>query len=624
MKTVISRAALVGILTIASFCGAQAGSTINPAVPGSTYSDPLRGNFAAAYNDINNVLGEFAGATAPVSPTTYQFWADTSTTPPTIRQFDGAQWVAIGSLDPTSHAWNLKGDASAVTVTATGGPGSYALKDLVFLQPSSGTPQAIYGNYVPKLHGGALGSVASPVTTTGPIVKLSQVDNRAPGVCGNSFDAECSTTLAVYTTGTKSTDMMMTAIYAGAKGSLSPDGDILGISSVGYSTAGNGRGTGLYLEGRTDADVSVMGGATASEFRITNGGSATAGYNTTGESALTGLWLTYGAYGCSVTPGCTHSDASAGIQLGLASSLNPGQWLVGYGITVGAVRNQGFRDDSADTTVLYSPTAHTNGVDFSGGTFSGCAFKSTGGFCVDGSGRLNPGATTDIGDDATHNGVQIVPATTTNGATLRAAGVDPSAILQIYSGGSAPVRLGNVTHGNSLILNDCGGNCDQRIVMAGGTGTSAASQINSQSITSTAGSTPLGLVVTAQSASTMGDGGLIQISSGNGNATGLGGEARLIGGNGGATGNGGPVKITAGNGGATTGNGGSITLTPGAVTSGTPGTITFAGVTKYASSTTGAGTQTFTNSPCGALTTARWIPIQITDQTGTWYIAACQ
>lgn len=52
--------------------------------------------------------------------------------------------------------------------------------------------------------------------------------------------------------------------------------------------------------------------------------------------------------------------------------------------------------------------------------------------------------------------------------------------------------------------------------------------------------------------------------------------------------------------------------------------INGAGVIQYAASTAGAGTQTFTNSPCSTLTTERWIPAQITGQTGTWYVPACQ
>lgn len=41
-------------------------------------------------------------------------------------------------------------------------------------------------------------------------------------------------------------------------------------------------------------------------------------------------------------------------------------------------------------------------------------------------------------------------------------------------------------------------------------------------------------------------------------------------------------------------------------------------------SATGAGTQTFTNSPCSGLTTERWVPVTVPGQTGTWYMPACQ
>lgn len=53
-------------------------------------------------------------------------------------------------------------------------------------------------------------------------------------------------------------------------------------------------------------------------------------------------------------------------------------------------------------------------------------------------------------------------------------------------------------------------------------------------------------------------------------------------------------------------------------------TVLFGQPPKFASSTTGAGTQTFTNSPCSGLTTERWIPVQITGQSGTWNVPACQ
>lgn len=45
---------------------------------------------------------------------------------------------------------------------------------------------------------------------------------------------------------------------------------------------------------------------------------------------------------------------------------------------------------------------------------------------------------------------------------------------------------------------------------------------------------------------------------------------------------------------------------------------------KQNASSTGAGTQTLTNSPCTTLTTAQWVPVQIAGQTGTWFVPACQ
>jgi hypothetical protein len=54
------------------------------------------------------------------------------------------------------------------------------------------------------------------------------------------------------------------------------------------------------------------------------------------------------------------------------------------------------------------------------------------------------------------------------------------------------------------------------------------------------------------------------------------------------------------------------------------GVVNFMVPTKFSASSVGAGTQTFTNSPCGGTTTARWVPILITGQTGLWYIPACQ
>lgn len=61
-----------------------------------------------------------------------------------------------------------------------------------------------------------------------------------------------------------------------------------------------------------------------------------------------------------------------------------------------------------------------------------------------------------------------------------------------------------------------------------------------------------------------------------------------------------------------------------AVVLGGSATVTMANTVKFATSTTGAGTQTLTNSPCTGLTTEKWIPVTITGQSGTWFVPACQ
>lgn len=43
--------------------------------------------------------------TAPTPLSRYQEWWDTSTSPPTLKVYDGTQWVPVGTLDNTGHVW---------------------------------------------------------------------------------------------------------------------------------------------------------------------------------------------------------------------------------------------------------------------------------------------------------------------------------------------------------------------------------------------------------------------------------------------------------------------------------------------------------------------------------------
>lgn len=92
-------------------------STVNPAVPATSSnltSAPIRQNFAAAYTDLNNILGMFASGTAPASPCAGQFWRDTSVNPNRIRQWDGTAWALWGLLDTTGHTFSASLAAGTV------------------------------------------------------------------------------------------------------------------------------------------------------------------------------------------------------------------------------------------------------------------------------------------------------------------------------------------------------------------------------------------------------------------------------------------------------------------------------------------------------------------------------
>lgn len=97
-------AALLLTLLMAGIAYAQ--STINPNIPAQNAqlnSAPLRGNFAAAYNDITNLLGQFAGPIAPSSPVIGQIWRQTNVTPQIVWQWDGGTWDKVATFDNTAH-----------------------------------------------------------------------------------------------------------------------------------------------------------------------------------------------------------------------------------------------------------------------------------------------------------------------------------------------------------------------------------------------------------------------------------------------------------------------------------------------------------------------------------------
>jgi hypothetical protein len=66
----------------------------------TTYLNPALRALAACHN------GSSAPANGPgAAPAAYQVWCDTTSNPAIVKQYDGASWVAVGSLNTSTHSW---------------------------------------------------------------------------------------------------------------------------------------------------------------------------------------------------------------------------------------------------------------------------------------------------------------------------------------------------------------------------------------------------------------------------------------------------------------------------------------------------------------------------------------
>ena len=114
-KLILSLALLLpGAMALAG-SGASTIDSTQPAYGSPNASAVVRNNFAAAANDINNLIKNNAGVAAPTSPAQGQFWLNMSVDPWLLQEYDGAVWVTIGSIDPVMHTFNLDGYAVGVS-----------------------------------------------------------------------------------------------------------------------------------------------------------------------------------------------------------------------------------------------------------------------------------------------------------------------------------------------------------------------------------------------------------------------------------------------------------------------------------------------------------------------------
>lgn len=75
------------------------------AAPNDTTGDPLRTAMTKVMTAVNGLASSFNGPAAPISAMTFQTWFDTSTTPPTLRYYDGTQWVGAATLNQSTHTY---------------------------------------------------------------------------------------------------------------------------------------------------------------------------------------------------------------------------------------------------------------------------------------------------------------------------------------------------------------------------------------------------------------------------------------------------------------------------------------------------------------------------------------
>lgn len=225
----------------------------------------------------------------------------------------------------------------------------------------NGTSQYLYNPYAAQLWELSSGTVAAPVTAVGPLLKISKTEFMDAAVAANKADNESNAAMAVYSIGNPGSEIQTNAGLFAAKGS--PVGtDVVGLWTTGLvNGSGDGIGTGAYIEGRRDTTTGKIMGA---EVRVTNQTVTALTYQSTGFSS-SALWLTAGGT----------ANTAAGVAIG---PVNGQKFEVGFAATTSSIASQTFRDDSSSVTSVDINGSHTDGIDLTGGTFSGTQLKATG------------------------------------------------------------------------------------------------------------------------------------------------------------------------------------------------------------------------------------------------------
>lgn len=122
------------------------------------------------------IISNNSGATAPAvtgQPSAYQWWVDTSTTPKTLKIWDGASWLALATIDTTGHLLALVpttielGHASDTTLSRVSA-GTVQIEGVTVVTTSNTTTESNKTFVAP-----ALGTPASAVLTNATGLPIS-------------------------------------------------------------------------------------------------------------------------------------------------------------------------------------------------------------------------------------------------------------------------------------------------------------------------------------------------------------------------------------------------------------------------------------------------------------------
>jgi hypothetical protein len=340
----ISGLVAAGLCALAQCAGAT-GSTVNPNVPAQNAlisSAPLRANFLAAYNDINALITQNGGVTPPLAPMLGQQWLNIGTVPYYLEEWDGAQWVILGGINPNTHQWVLT-PCNANTVGAVPAPPSDPTQvlrgDCTWGVAAVGSVTSVA---VAPANGFA-GTVANPTTT--PAISLS---TSISGILqGNGTAISAASTTGTGSVVESTSPVITTPTINGLQ---------YGSTSAAVSAAGTTQGTATALTSAYNVVTTVAAGAGVILPTPTAAGTSVSIVNK-GANPL----LVYPNSGAVIDAGAANAAISLPVGASYtAQNSSPTQWYTFDPAVVGTA-NQVTVTNTPGTTTISIPVNPTLG-----------------------------------------------------------------------------------------------------------------------------------------------------------------------------------------------------------------------------------------------------------------------